>query len=73
MTVVIGCWNLVARRKCRKLCGAVVEEPVGSDEYGIGALARERCKYRINLVDRTGSKSRLDLQPYGGRGLLYVP
>jgi hypothetical protein len=62
MTVVIGCWNLVARRKRGKLCGAVVEEPVGSDEYGIGALARERCKGRINLVDRTGFEDRLDLQ-----------
>ena len=51
---------------------AAGEERVGSDEEGIGALARKGGKGRIDLADRRGVED-LDLQPDGGGGFLHVP
>ena len=48
------------------------EESVGSNEEGVGAVARKIGKGRIDLADRRGVEN-LDLQPDGGCGLLYGP
>src|ERR1700686_5041141 len=69
ITVRISRWNPVTRRQGSKLPAAVEEECVGSDEEGIGALARKGGKGRIDLTDRTGVEY-LDLQPDGGAGFL---
>ena len=45
---------------------------VGSDEEGIGALARKGGKGRIDLADRAGVED-MDLQPDGAGGFLHVP
>ena len=64
--------NPVVRRQGDKLHAAADEECVGSDEEGIGALARKVGKGRIDLADRRGVEY-LDLQPDRGSGFLHVP
>jgi len=51
---------------------AAAEESVGSDEEGIGALARKGGKGRVDLVAAAGIEY-LDLQPYGAGSFLHVP
>ena len=50
LTLRISRRNPVARRQGGKLHAAAVEECVGSDEEGIGALARKGGKGRIDLA-----------------------
>jgi hypothetical protein len=52
------------------LYAAAVEEPVGGDEEGIGALERKTGKGRIDLADRRGVED-MDLQPDGRGGFPY--
>ena len=51
---------------------AAGEECVGSDEEGIGALARKGGKGRIDLAARAGVED-MDLQPDGAGSFLHVP
>jgi len=64
--------NSVARRQGDKLHAAAEEKCVGSDEEGVGALARKVGKSRVYLADRTDVED-LDLQSDGGGGLLHLP
>jgi hypothetical protein len=64
--------NPVARRQGGKLHAAGSEERIGSDEEGIGVLARKDGKSCIDFADRCGV-AYLDLQPEGGSGFLHLP
>jgi hypothetical protein len=52
ITLRISRRNPVAHCQGDKLHGTAEEEPVGSDEESIGALARKGGKGRINVADR---------------------
>ncbi len=56
--------NRVARCHCRQLNPPAVEEAVGADEQGIGALAHKCRKCRIDLAAGAGVEDR-DLQSHG--------
>jgi hypothetical protein len=64
--------NPVAHRQGGKLDGAASEEPVASDEEGIGALARKGGKGRIDLAAGAGVED-IDLQPDGASSFLHAP
>src|SRR3974390_952155 len=68
-TVRISRRKPVARRQGGKLPAAAGEECVAGYEEGIGALAREGSKGRIDLTNRRGVEY-LDFQPDGGGGFL---
>jgi hypothetical protein len=53
------------------LHSAAEEECVGTDEEGIGALARKHGKGCIDLEDRAGVE-KPDSQPHGAGGFLHL-
>jgi hypothetical protein len=53
------------------LFAPTAEEGVGSDEQGVGSIARKTGKGPIDLVDRRGVEN-LDLQPDGGGSFLHL-
>ena len=61
----------MARRERRQLDAPAREEHVGSDEQGVGALARESGKGRIDLAAGAGVED-LDLQSHCAGGFRYV-
>jgi hypothetical protein len=71
ITLRIGRRNPVVRRQGGQLHAAAGEESVASDEEGIGTLAREGGKGRIDLADRRGVED-MDLQPEGTGNFLHA-
>ena len=65
-----GRGNPITCRERRKLHAAAGEEPVGSDEQGIGARARKGGKDRVDLADCRRVQN-LDLQSEGARCFRY--
>src|SRR5439155_100023 len=62
--------NSLARCQSSKLDAPAGEEPVASDEEGVGPLAHEGGKGRIDLAARTGVEN-MNLQPEGAGGFLH--
>src|SRR5215467_5644661 len=71
ITKRIGRRGPVLRRQKSQLGTTGAEERIGGDKNGVRLFALERCKGRIDLVDRT-SLMDLDLQSHGGRGRLHI-
>src|SRR5262245_27594014 len=61
----------MARRQVDQLDAPAAEKGVGADEKRVRPLARERCKYRFDLLTGTGVVD-LDLQPNGESSRLHV-
>ena len=71
VTKRIGCGVSVMRRQKGQLGAPSAEERIGGDEKGVRLFTFERCKGRIDLVDRT-SLVDLNLQSNGARGRFHV-
>ena len=64
LTNPVSCRNPVARRQGGKLDAAAEEECLAANEEGVGVVARERVKGRLDLAAGTGVED-LNLQSKG--------
>jgi hypothetical protein len=71
LTNPISCRNPVARRQGGKLDSAAEEECLAANEEGVGVVARERVKGRLDLAAGTGVED-LNLQPKSACSCGYI-